>query len=86
MIDSPTRPEIDVPASFTGVIALWPKPKFDTLAADIGESVAKVGMWSSRDSIPAEYWQVIMRAAKRRGFHVVDADLLVRLAAERRAA
>jgi hypothetical protein len=51
--------------SFRDVIAEWDSP--DALAKDVGANAERVRKWKQRDSIPAEYWLRLSRAAAKRG-------------------
>ena len=72
--------------SFAAIIGLWDTAR--DLAKDIGrdeDAGAKlVQAWKMRDSIPAEWFAAIERAAKDRGLPGVSVDLMARLAEENR--
>ena len=57
--------------------ALWPSDA--DLGRDIGVPYSTVAAWKQRRSIPVAYWREIIRAARRRGFQEITADLLVDL-------
>jgi len=59
--------------SFKEVIALWPSRS--ELAEDSHADLAAVHKWVERDSIPAEYWWIVSRAAKRRRLPVTAQKL-----------
>lgn len=71
------------PTSFRDVIARWPGTR--AFARDAGCSPMLVRQWRHRDFVPAHYWPGIVEGAERRGIALVDAGLLARLAAKRRA-
>lgn len=72
------------PASFRDLIGRWPSTR--GFARDAGCSPTLVRQWRHRDFVPAHYWPGILAGARRRGIGQVDADLLARLAAQRRGA
>jgi hypothetical protein len=49
------------------------------LARDLDLPYPTVAAWRQRGSIPAIYWRSLLRAAKRRRFEQVTADLLANL-------
>jgi hypothetical protein len=63
---------------------LWPSDA--DLARDIGVPYSTVSAWKQRQSIPAAYWQDLVRAAKARGIKGVTADVLTQLHARPPAA
>ncbi len=64
--------------SYRDVIDQW--PSVSELASDIGEKAFTVRKWRTRNSIPAEKWDALLKAAKKRGFSM-NADQLMKLAA-----
>jgi hypothetical protein len=72
------------PTSFRDVIARWPATR--SFARDAGCSSTLVRQWRHRDFVPAHYWPQVVEGAGRRGIAFIDANLLARLAAKRRAA
>lgn len=66
--------------SFRDVIEEWPSP--DKLAEDVGANTEAVRKWKQRNSIPAEYWLPLCRAAAKRGKQI-SVDRLARFAKER---
>ena len=58
------------------LLGLWPKPSLETLAGDIGVSLAAVRKWPQRDRIPSEYWLALVRAAHDRGIRDVTFERL----------
>ncbi|WP_159585961.1 carph-isopro domain-containing protein [Chelativorans xinjiangense] len=69
--------------SFQDVIGLWPSP--DAMAQEIGASLPAARKWKQRNSIPAEWWNDIVSAARRHG-HLISVDDLAALAASKREA
>jgi len=80
---TPTIPSV-APTSFRDVIARWSATR--SFARDAGCSATLVRQWRHRDSVPAPYWPRIVEGAGKRGIACIDANLLARLAARRRAA
>lgn len=73
--------------TFASIIRLWPST--DALAlelSELGEPVtgAAVKKWASRDSIPAEFWVLLVTAARKRRFKMVTLQTLADLAHSRR--
>jgi hypothetical protein len=66
------------------IFGLWPSDA--EVARDIGVSYPTVSSWKQRGSIPAAYWRRVIRAAARRGYSKVTAELLVEVHAQDRAA
>lgn len=64
------------------LLALWPKPSLETLAGDIGASLAAVRKWPQRDRIPSEYWLAIVRAASEREIGGVTYEALAEMHAK----
>lgn len=54
------------------------------LAADLGLPTKNVRRWMDSDSVPAEWFAAVARAAKKRGFRDVTVDHLCRVAEQRR--
>lgn len=65
------------------LLALWPKPSLETVSGDTGVSLHAVRKWSHRRSIPAEYWLVLVRAARERGIEGVTFEALAAAHAKR---
>jgi hypothetical protein len=68
------------------VLKLW--PSLSELRRDLvaqGGTISPMGVvrWHQRDSIPAEWWFALEKAAARRGYPVT-VSLLARIAEERR--
>lgn len=49
------------------------------VALDVGEKYQTVAGWKLRDSIPPEYWPVLIGAAERRDLRGVTFEKLMRL-------
>ena len=69
--------------SFVDVIEAWPSQK--ALAADLDVSQAQLGVWKQRCRdrgaiIPAEYWNSLIAAARRRRIKGITLRLLADLA------
>lgn len=47
---------------------MWPSPI--ELAGDLGIKTDRARKWRERNSIPARYWDVLVSAAKKRGFKI----------------
>jgi len=56
------------------------------LATAVGLPTKNVRRWVDLDSIPAEWFAAVARAAKRRGFRDITVDHLARVAERRRLA
>lgn len=54
------------------------------VSEDLGAPYPTVGAWKSRDSIPGEWWQPIVRVADLRGIPIT-LEILAGIAAKRRA-
>ena len=65
-------------ASFRSLIELWGSR--EAMASDIGARASAVSKWWQRDSVPAEWWSVIL-ATPEAALAGVDADCLTMLAA-----
>lgn len=63
---------------FKDIINAW--PDLDALAADTGASKEAVKKWHRRNTIPAEYWALLIEAASLRRIEGVTAELLTDLA------
>lgn len=59
------------------IFAAWPSDA--EFGRDIGVPYPTISAWKQRASIPAAYWWDIVRAAMRRGYSQVTADVLARL-------
>lgn len=57
-----------------------------SLARQIGEKPVTVRAWGNRNSIPAEHWLDIERAAQANGLSEISVARMAKLAAEERAA
>lgn len=68
---------------FTGLIDEWQVP---VMAADLGLPAKNVRSWRASDSIPAEWFTAIERAARRRGKRHITLRHLAELAEKRRVA
>lgn len=68
---------------YASLIAQWPRPFIRTFADDVGVAYLTAQMWRQRNSIPPEYWDLVVSAAAKRGIRVTMDDLQ-RLAAKRR--
>ena len=65
--------------TFTDIIALWPhKTEF---AADLGVPYERAKAWSTRNSIPGQYFSAVAAAAQGRGLDSVTVDVLSTIAA-----
>jgi hypothetical protein len=70
-----------VPQSFTDVLNSWGNMAF--LAAEMGQQDGTVRKWRQRNYIPPEYWQTLLKVAKRHRIRHITADRLIRIAATR---
>jgi hypothetical protein len=61
--------------SFRDVIDCW--GRVDVMATAIAAPVATVRKWRQRDSIPAEWWLSIERAAAKDGLSITVQDLAI---------
>jgi hypothetical protein len=68
--------------SFRPLIAKWPSKA--AMAHDVGTTQKVVQAWWNRDSIPAQWYPTIARAADRRLIRGVSEKALVLAAAKRR--
>lgn len=64
--------------TYRDVIDSW--PSISDLASDIGEKPVTVRKWRTRNSIPADKWEALLKAAKKRAIKI-DAAQLTKLAA-----
>lgn len=64
---------------FRGIIDIWDKPS--GLADELDEKHGTVRQWYRRNSIPADRWNDVVLAAKKRGHKEVSLALLANLAA-----
>jgi hypothetical protein len=46
--------------SFRSIIELWPSR--EAMASDIGAGASTVSKWWQRDSIPADWWAMLLRS------------------------
>lgn len=61
------------------IISLW--PSVGQFAQDIKQKESTCRGWKLRNSIPAKYWQEIVKAASNRGFeNIVTFETLVKSA------
>jgi hypothetical protein len=63
--------------SVADIFAVWPSDA--DLARDIGVPYPTVAAWKQRGSVPVAYWRALLRAARKRGFRQITANLLVDL-------
>lgn len=70
--------------SYDAIIDMW--PTLVEFAADVGVPERRVRGWRHRDSIPGQYWQAIVDAAKKRGHRHVTLDVLAKAAIKERVA
>lgn len=82
--DCPKLADMSQITSFRSVIELWgPKDAWgarEALAADVGASASQVSKWWQRDSIPAEWWSLLL-ATEKAISNGVTAELLTSFAA-----
>ena len=64
--------------TFAAIIELW--PTIAEFAVDVGVPYERAKMWRARNSIRAEHFEAIIKAAKARGFHGVTAETLTEAA------
>jgi hypothetical protein len=74
---SDLAPAVLTPSSFRDIIDLWPSP--DEMAAELEAGRWTVPKWKTRNSIPAEWWQRLLKTERAKS-HGVTADLLTELA------
>lgn len=69
---------VSMPETFRSIIDLWASR--EAMAADVGANSRAVSKWWQRDSIPADWWAVVLdtERAKSAG---LTAELFTRLAA-----
>lgn len=67
--------------SFREVIGLWPSLRAFSEEPEVGANLIAVRKWQQRDSIPSEEWAGVTKAAQRRGFDEVTAELLAEIKA-----
>ncbi len=67
--------------TFGAVLDLW--PSLEDLARDLGKKGGAVRNWRLRNSIPADCWDALVRAAHRRGLSQVTLEALARIASKR---
>lgn len=63
------------------IISRW---TISELAKDLGIPAKNVRRWVDFDSIPAEWFAAIARAAEKRGFHEITLEALAEIAERRR--
>lgn len=66
-------------SSFADLIALWPSA--EEFASDMEISGVRARAWRNRNSIPAEHFESVVKAAGDRGFEFVTPELLLKIAA-----
>lgn len=66
---------------FEPIIARW---GISELASDLSLPAKNVRRWVDQDSIPAEWFVAVARAAETRGFKDISVERLARVAEERR--
>lgn len=71
-------------SDFATIIAAWPRPSIRTFADDVGVAYGTAQIWKHRNSIPPEYWDLVVAAAERRGIDGISLEHLQRLAASKR--
>lgn len=76
--DCPNLLGMSTIGSFRSIIELWPSK--EAMASDIGAGASAVSKWWQRDSIPAEWWSVVLVAERSREAGLT-ADMLTTLAA-----
>ena len=69
---------------FRAIICMWPRPSIRSFADDIGVPYGTAQIWKHRNSIPPEYWDLVVAAAERRGLDGISLEHLQRLAAAKR--
>lgn len=62
------------PADFRTIISEWPSP--DDLAADTKAKPDAVRKWIERNSVPSQYFEPMLAAAKKRRISVTATDLV----------
>lgn len=67
--------------SHRDIINLWPQPSIRTFADDLGLKYTTAQLMRYRNSIAADHWHDVVKAAKRRGFDHVTIELLADLKA-----
>lgn len=67
--------------SFREVLGLWSSLRALSEEPEIGANLIAVRKWQQRDSIPSEEWAGVTKAAQRRGFDEVTAELLTEIKA-----
>ncbi len=67
--------------TFTAIIEAW---GIGTLAADLMLPSKNVRRWVDMNSIPADWFAAVARAAKRRGYHGITVRALAEIAEARR--
>lgn len=61
-------------SDFRSIIKRW--PSHDELAADTGAKTPAVRKWVERNSVPSEYFDPMLAAARRRQISLTAADLV----------
>lgn len=69
---------MQIPQTFVDVIDLWPsRPE---LARDLGFTIGRVQKWADRNKIPPEHWNILIKAAGKRGYWQVTPRRLTTIA------
>lgn len=63
--------------TYRDILELWPSRQ--ELADDLGEKLATVHKWHTRNSVPADKWQSLLTAARKRRYPLRP-EMLIRLA------
>ncbi len=63
--------------TFSQLISMWPTKS--AFAKDIGQDYGLVHQWDRRDSIPADYWETVVKAAQERKLKGVTLEALSKL-------
>lgn len=72
---------------FRPIIALWgAEDAARNLSSDVGLPPKNVRRWVDFDSIPADWFTAVAKAAQRRGFKDVTVERLAQIAEDRRLA
>lgn len=68
--------------TFNDILQLWSKTTF--LSEDIKVPCNAIYQWKFRDSIPADKWEALAEAAKKRGYIGVTIEKLAEIAARKK--
>jgi len=71
------------PDSFRAIIDSFPGPGRRAVAEAAGVKEGLVSVWYTRDALPAEYWEGVVRGAADLGIPSVTLERLARIAARR---